>query len=1191
MTAEQLKTIFEQDYNRNAWLEAVRTIFHVENLHARPQTIEIGENDFNAKAYELGYFETAEGLQVGIYEVNISSDKRLDRNKVGLRNLMRKVYQNDGDAALIVFTQGHTWRFTYASELTVTNKETGLRERKQSDPKRYTYIFGSNQLCRTAAERFSGIKSTTDLFDTRISIHEIEKAFSVDALTKDFYHELSNWYFWALTKVKFPANETSKDELNNATSLIRLITRLIFVWFMKQKGLIPDALFDKAEVNELLNYSDSTGSTYYKAILQNLFFATLNTPIKDGNRSFVSRQTGNQDYYRYQRFFKNKDRFLELTRDIPFLNGGLFDNLDKRIAKGEPDDVFIDCFTNHQDNENLLTMPDFLFFGGAKDIDLSESYDDNRQNHLNIRGIIDILHSYNFTVEENTPLEIQVALDPEMLGKVFENLLASYNPETKTTARKQTGSFYTPREIVNYMVDESLIAYLLQKLQAKNGDIPDEAIPELKLRELVSYSGEDNPFNETDTQLLVNAIGSIKVLDPACGSGAFPMGMLQQLVHILTKLDPDNSRWQDFQINKAEAEIMEALRVHDKEVRHLRLHEIEDAFSLNESDYGRKLFLIENCIYGIDIQPIAVQISKLRFFISLICEQNRQPDNPDNFGIKSLPNLETKFVAANTLIGLEIDPQIEIRTDEILNLEKELVRIRKNHFVERDKARKKNLRDRDKQIRVKILQCIHEEYDRNTEVLHSKIDIEKFSFESFEKSLQAEKLAGPRKKLEERMVQIKKEIVRINEKITKNQFFEQNLMLRAAWDPYNTNESSGFYDSEWMYGIENGFDIVIGNPPYIQLSKVESVSPEYREYLKKRYNTSAGRLNTFIFFIHHALDNLSGNGLLTFIIPNTILTQEYYSYTREYILKNFYLKEIVNYVNMPFENAVVENVTIIIQTKKTNFCETKITSDDLVSVKLIALKKVAYFLKQDNFSFSFKSDTTIEGIYKQDKISFVGEICTVNQAIALKGDKSISLRNHNSDNIYYKLLDGRNIKKYEINWSGVYIDYSVDRIHSCKRTDIFESKEKLFFRRVSENLVFAYDDQQYFALNTLVVINIKKGIDFNIRFLLAILNSSLMNYIYKSRYKSTKKVFSEIQANTVEKLPLKNVMGPIQIQLISLVDKILNAKKLNPNVDTSEFERQIDIVVYKLYELEYDQVFVIDPEFWMGREEYEGFEA
>ncbi|MBW2591180.1 MAG: SAM-dependent DNA methyltransferase, partial [Deltaproteobacteria bacterium] len=292
-----------------------------------------------------------------------------------------------------------------------------------------------------------------------------QEVFSVSLLSKRFYQELSNWYFWTLAHVEFPDDEEKDREVRNATSVIRLITRLMFVWFLKEKNLVPDALFDKDELDEHLNYKDYHNSTYYKAILQNLFFATLNTKMKKDDpesRKFVNRQYGIQEFYRYERFFKNKQKALKLFETIPFLNGGLFENLDKNI--GKPDEVRLDCFSNRPAHEKRLKVPDFLFFGAEDQIDLSDVYGSKKRKNETVKGIIHILNSYKFTIAENTPIEEEIALDPELLGKVFENLLASYNPETKTTARKQTGSFYTPREIVNYMVDESLIAYLEGKL-------------------------------------------------------------------------------------------------------------------------------------------------------------------------------------------------------------------------------------------------------------------------------------------------------------------------------------------------------------------------------------------------------------------------------------------------------------------------------------------------------------------------------------------------------------------------------------------------------------------------------------------------------------------------------------------------------------------------------------------------------
>ena len=243
---------------------------------------------------------------------------------------------------------------------------------------------------------------------------------------------------------------------------------------------------------------------------------------------------------------------------------------------------------------------------------------------------------------ENTPVEEEIALDPELLGRVFENLLASYNPETQTTARKQTGSFYTPREIVNYMVDESLKAYLKQKLEDETGIKPEDA--EAGLEILFTYTEKEHAFTAKESKVLIAAIDNCKILDPACGSGAFPMGVLHKLVHILHKLDPQNEKWKERQISRAR-------QLDDPAIREKTIEDIESAFANNELDYGRKLYLIENCIYGVDIQPIAVQIAKLRFFISLVVDQKKNSSRK-NLGILSLPNLETKFVAANTLIGL-----------------------------------------------------------------------------------------------------------------------------------------------------------------------------------------------------------------------------------------------------------------------------------------------------------------------------------------------------------------------------------------------------------------------------------------------------------------------------------------------------------------------------------------------------------
>ena len=300
------------------------------------------------------------------------------------------------------------------------------------------------------------------------------------ALNNRFYRELRNWYYWAVEDVEFPSDAEPDRATRNATGVIRLITRVMFCWFLKEKGLIAPEVFDEDTFRALIDPTrDTTGSAYYRGILQNLFFATLNTEMEkdfvvpadkpgDKSRLFkpatvrgIDPNRGDKTYYRYANFFKDFDKAtggspagVALFQSIPHLNGGLFECLDERSGgAGAKNSISkaIDCFTVDHKHYDKLTVPNELFFGESHLEDLSANYDDKEKTKHRrdaVRGLIPLLNRYKFTVEENTPLEEEVALDPELLGRVFESLLATYNPETRQTARKQTGSFYTPREIV-----------------------------------------------------------------------------------------------------------------------------------------------------------------------------------------------------------------------------------------------------------------------------------------------------------------------------------------------------------------------------------------------------------------------------------------------------------------------------------------------------------------------------------------------------------------------------------------------------------------------------------------------------------------------------------------------------------------------------------------------------------------------
>ena len=632
-------------------------------------------------------------------------------NRTQLSQITREINKLFPMPAMLLFQHGKTLTLSiidrrlhaYDEDRDVLEKVTLIKDIDFKNPHR-AHIDILYDLALEPLNQEHGIRNFVELH------RAWAQTLSTEELNKRFFSEIANWYFWAVDQVTFPDDANEEEEVENAdeeeegrnaTSVIRLLTRLIFVWFIKEKGLVPDALFNQTELDEILINTDPHESTYYKAILQNLFFATLNqemnTTEKPNNRKF--RGEGRQHYnitslYRYKRYFTDPDKVLRLFEAIPFLNGGLFECLDVRAKDNDKVILRVDGFSDRDDS--LLHVPNELFFSDEQTVDLNKAYGTKKEEYK-VQGLIDTLDLYKFTVTENTPIEEEVALDPELLGKVFENLLAAYNPQTQKTARKQTGSYYTPREIVNYMTDESLVAYLKNELDPENINPKSET----NLRHLLAYNDEPHKFNETEIEALIHAIDTLKILDPACGSGAFPMGILHKLVFILAKLDPGNVRWKDRQIEKAS-------EIPDPIARDSAIDDIQATFERNELNYGRKLYLIENCIYGVDIQPIAVQIAKLRFFISLIVDQQLD-DSRENRGVRPLPNLETKFVAANTLLDVEKPEQLTFRNPEIDRKEKELEDVRRRHFTARTPRTKAKYRHLDNQIRTKISELLKAE--------------------------------------------------------------------------------------------------------------------------------------------------------------------------------------------------------------------------------------------------------------------------------------------------------------------------------------------------------------------------------------------------------------------------------------------------------------------------------------------------
>ena len=677
-----------------------------------------------------------------------------------------------------------------------------------------------------------------------------EEIFNVELLNRRFYRELANWYFWALPQVDFPSDTEKDDEKRRATSLIRLLTRLIFCWFLKEKALIPEKLFAEPELKGILKDLSGDASTYHQAILQNLFFATLNQRMgrdKGGQpyRAFAkdegfrkNRATyGVDTLYRYEEHFRDSGTALDYFAEVPFLNGGLFECLD-RTEENSGKKLYLDGFSRNPKKRPVV--PNRLFFAQEQTADLSDAYGEPKRKNEKVRGLLRILHSYKFTIVENTPIDQEIALDPELLGKVFENLLASYNEETKTTARKQTGSFYTPRSIVEYMVDESLLAHLTNTLITAG---MSESDAHAGLEILFAYTEREHPFQEREVSALLDGIHTCKILDPACGSGAFPMGMLQKLVYIIHKLDPENARWKQLQIDAA-------ARIPDSSAREAALSAIESDFADHEDDYGRKLYLIENCLYGVDIQPIAIQISKLRFFISLVCDQRTNRNKKDNYGIRPLPNLETKFVAADTLIGLPEKEQFSLVPQRVYQVEAEIEALYHSHFAIQRRDQKLALQRKIKDLRRELGKLLAESLGSSKKAQHV-----------------------------------------------------------ADWDPFDPQASSDFFDPHWMFGrsLTDGFDIVFGNPPYQSAIEHKKVKGEtYRQSVKQRYSATTGTWDLYVPFFEAGIGFLKPSGILSFISPNKFLSATYGIGLRKFLVESCRLLSLTDVSHLPvFESASV----------------------------------------------------------------------------------------------------------------------------------------------------------------------------------------------------------------------------------------------------------------------------------------------
>ena len=1121
------KEIIESKYNRESWQQLLHDIFlNKVTFHNSPGKVHVSSH-LAKEALNLGYIKLSDGLTIAIYEVELSDNVDIERNRRGIRDMLTTDWRtNHAGAFMFCYRKNESiLRFSYVSETWGFNKQ-GEYEKISTDTKRYTYLLGEGRGCHTAIKQFGKLK------ESKQALTDITEAFSVETLTKQFYKDLFEWYQWAIddsTQVTFPNNITTEDDDRDDVEkkVIRMITRIMFVWFIKQKELVPNRIFDIEYLSTILKefdpYSTTVGN-YYNAILQNLFFATLNRAIEDENgntRKFAtSTKRDVKTLYRYAEMFSiSEQEIVNLFSEVPFLNGGLFECLDKtRYIDGVEQCYNFDGFSRNDARfadgryKHRAVVPNILFFEPEK-------------------GLLSILSRYNFTIEENSPEEQQVALDPELLGKVFENLLGAYNPETKETARNQSGSFYTPREIVNYMVDESLIAYL------GNNDF---------VRSLFSYDFTFDKAKSNEYLKIADKLKAVKILDPACGSGAFPMGLLNRMIDILERISP------------------------------------------NEDIYELKLSVIENCLYGSDIQSIAAQITKLRFFISLICNCEKDASKP-NFGIPTLPNLETNFVSANSLIAKKKeDRQLNLfKSEEIESIKKELHQIRHLHFSAKSTSTKHRLREKDLDLRKKLIELLSDE----------------------------------------------------------NNFASDDAKQLAEWNPYDQNAVSPFFDPEWMFGVNNGFDIVIGNPPYIQLQN--NGGELAKLYEGCGYSTFDRKGDIYCLFYERGWQLLKKDGHLCYITSNKWMRAGYGEKTRDFFANKTNPLLLIDFAGVKiFESATVDT-NILLFSRSNN--QHKTTCAITNKQNKDSVKNLSDFVWQQDTICDFSTSDSwvilspIEQSIKR-KIEAVGTplkdwdiniyrgvLTGCNEAFIIDSTKRKEILSNcqteeerkRTDELIRPILRGRDIKRYGYEWAELWLiatfpsrhynieeypavkqyllSFGIERLEQTGKTHIvngekvksrkkthnkwFEtqdsisywedfSKPKIVYMEIQTDNekegypfpCFSYDNSNKIVLNTAYIISSNTE---DVRFILGVINSKMGRFL-------TKLYVSQLQERQFRMLAQYVKNFPIPKLPQNEIDYIIKAVENNINKCNSELEEKINRAVCSWYNLNADELNFIE---------------
>lgn len=1043
---ETFKRLFQSKFNLSKWQMLLQDYFHADKVRVSPEVLD--EDAEDRKGYFLGSMTTQDNYELGFFYYEMEDGSVL-RRKVGLRNLIRPYLGYGFDAALAVFNDGTNWRLSLICDL----KEDA------TSTKRFTYVFGDEKaFYKTPILRFESLRTKANEF------LEIKKAFSVEALSDDFFDEYRKQYAefvkfltgkeYVKKGNKWVEQETGEPDAQYFTSfkkddkLVRdyikkMMGRIVFLYFLQSKGWLAGNLHYMHDL--FYDASDEVKGDFLDKVLEPMFFGLLNTRPEDRSSAPLVNGVG--------------VKYIPNAGEIPYLNGGLF----QQEKIDEVESVF----------------PAGMF-----------------------QSLFDFFDSYNFTIDENDPNDAEVGVDPEMLGKIFENLLED---------NKDKGAFYTPKEIVRYMCQESLTAYLQTGIE--DAEVKEHIANFVKTNDVEELGGASSELAMSIDRKLID----VKICDPAIGSGAFPMGLLRELYACRKSI-----------------EIFE-----------------ED----NAADIKRHI--IQNNIYGVDIEKGAVDIARLRFWLALIIDE-KEP--------MPLPNLDFKIMQGNSLLE-------------------------SYKGVDLDVTSKKLKTGKDTKKTRGVLSLGFEE----TDVQKTIQDLVKSYFSITDHTLRAQR----RQQIDKYV----KDYIKV--------CAEGNHEVQDAVDELEIPNDQFFLWHTYFADVfeQGGFDIVIGNPPY-----GVSIKDDYRKAVVASWG-NVPDYEIYYYFIVLAAPLLKEKGIMSYIIPNTFLFNTFAKHFREMLVEKWNVLEILDCTKFPiFESAVVRNAINLFQKDSegskqvgyrntanvTSFSDLLEREREFMTVEsLLAMNQnwgLAFYLGANDIKVINQISSSIDSICnhydvsqgyipyrKSDLIKIYGKE---------EGERIVKERLWHSlqplDNTYIQEIYGRDITKYSYHSTGEYVKYGK---HLACYVDLkFFNSSRLLVREITNPQIIACLLDELFVNDPQLISVIVRDERYSLEFLWGILNSKLATYYhFHHSPKATKGAFPKILVQDIKGFPLPIASNEQISSLGKVSKKVLTKKKSNLSTDTSALENQIDFLVYHLYGLTYDEVLIVDPDTPISREEYEAY--